>query len=314
LLALRIAAPAEPGLDTKLLASLLATDDSNLRLEAVRTLQLSPLPEAAVLLRPIAADEQQATLLRAEAIVGLAPALKTVGSDDPNRKLLEQLAAAKDPALRNEALRAFRGLPTEKTPTKVLQQLAEPFRNRPAGKLSARELELADQIRRVSPSAATLPQATRPEGIEPWWEQIREGGDAASGRRTFFHINSAGCYRCHTIEGRGGRVGPDLSLIARTMNRRKLAESILEPSKEISPQFAPWTVVMTSGQVHTGIILAEESERIQLGTSEGKMLDLADREIEERSPSKNSIMPDKLSEQLTIQEFRDLLAFLEMLK
>jgi hypothetical protein len=220
--------------------------------------------------------------------------------------------------VRIEALRDLRGLPPEKKSSAALLRLAEESRRASDGAI-AENLEWAEQLRRAwgdtdKKPLAALPSAPRPEGTQAWWEQVKLGGDPAAGRRTFFHLNSAGCYRCHTIDGRGGRVGPDLSTIARTMDRRKLAESILEPSREISPQFTPWTVVTTAGQVHNGIVLAEENERILLGTSEGKTLDLADRDIEERSPSATSIMPEKLIDQLTVEEFRNLLAFLETLK
>jgi putative heme-binding domain-containing protein len=155
----------------------------------------------------------------------------------------------------------------------------------------------------------------RPDKPADWVAALADGGDAAAGRRVFFHSSGAACYRCHTVNGRGERIGPDLSVVARTMNRRKLAESILEPSKEIAPQFVGWTLVTKAGLTHSGLIVSETREgRIQLATSDAKLIDLAGDEIERRVQQKISIMPEKLVEQLTVDEFRDLLAFLETLK
>ena len=115
--------------------------------------------------------------------------------------------------------------------------------------------------------------------------------------------------------GRGGQVGPDLTVIARTMDRQKLAESILEPSKEISPQFTTWAVETTSGKVLTGMLLGEElNGDLRLGDNSGKVFFIPFKDIESRQPLKSSIMPEKLHEQLTPSEFRDLIAYLETLK
>lgn len=74
--ALRLVASDDPAMDGDLLTSLLSSNDPALRLEAVRTLQHSPLPERGELLRDVAADEQTDITLRAAAVLGLAgPAL-----------------------------------------------------------------------------------------------------------------------------------------------------------------------------------------------------------------------------------------------
>ena len=63
------------------------------------------------------------------------------------------------------------------------------------------------------------------------------------------------------------------------------------------------------------MIVAETREgRIQLATTEAKVLDLDAAEIDQRQPQKISIMPEKLVDQLTVGELRDLLAYLETLK
>ena len=98
------------------------------------------------------------------------------------------------------------------------------------------------------------------------------------------------------------------------MNRRKLAESILDPSREMSPQFLPWTVVLKSGQTKSGVMLSEEGGKLVLGDNEGKITEIPSSEVEERSPANVSIMPDKLYDLLTVTEFRDLLAYIETLK
>jgi putative membrane-bound dehydrogenase-like protein len=320
--ALAMLPPATKELDGKLLGKLLATEDRNLKLEAIRTLQLSPLPEAGKLLQGVATDGTLDVELRAEAIVGLALAARVAAPKSELRRLLLQFAESIEPSLRAESLRSLRGLaPTDPEVAESVARIARRLHNR-AGTPSTGDRELADQLAMMAgqDSAHWPPQladhvSSRPRNTAGWLELLASGGDPQAGRRVFFHANGAACARCHTVQGRGARIGPDLSLIARTMNRRKLAESILEPSREIAPQFVAWTLVTKDGLTHSGMIVNETRfGRIQLATSEAKVLDLDAGDIEQRQPQKISIMPEKLVDQLTIGEFRDLLAYLETLK
>jgi putative heme-binding domain-containing protein len=117
------------------------------------------------------------------------------------------------------------------------------------------------------------------------------------------------------VGGRGGQVGPDLTVIARTMDRKKLVESILEPSREISPQYTTWTIETKSGKSLSGLLLGEEvNGDLRLGNNQGEIVFVPFKEIETRVPSKVSIMPEKLHETMSVTELSDLVSFLETLK
>lgn len=340
-LALRLVSPADPALTPDLFNQFLSSPDGDLRLEAIRTLQLSALPGAADLLRGVASDAQQPAINKAEAIAGLSLAAKSAEVDSPIRKLLDQTVLGTDTTLRNEALRTLRGTAGTR-PSQAILELAQKLNPTFPGSPAAEDRELAEQLRLAwGDSKPALPidfnLLHRPTQTEGWYQLAgvalsRDGfqpglrgerranndslpaADPAAGRRTFFHLNSAGCAKCHTIDGRGGKVGPDLTTIARTMDLTKLAQSILEPSREIAPQFVAWTLELKSGRVVTGLILSEESEKLKIGLPDGQTQDFTLNDIETRTPQSASLMPEKLIEQLTMQEFRDLLAYLETLK
>jgi putative heme-binding domain-containing protein len=130
----------------------------------------------------------------------------------------------------------------------------------------------------------------------------------------FHNPAGPGCSRCHTVHGRGGKVGPDLSKIGASFTLEKLVDSILEPSKEVSPQFTNWQMIHTDGRIFTGMIVHENEGRTILGDSEGKTIELKTHEIEERRPVTTSVMPEKLTDRMTVQEWRDLLAYLKSLQ
>lgn len=302
-----------PELGDGLLKEFLHSSDANLKRETVRTLQLAPrtglLPEV---LR-VAADPGADVNLRAEAVGGLCG----VPHEEPLPADIEQLllqyasgdilisdkavpepdartAAAR--ALQEEAIRGLRGRGT--AGSKIGAALA-----------AIRKTQTGDL-------AASLDVALGQPGKEPALADVlAEAGDAERGRRVFFHHNGPLCARCHTVEGRGGNVGPDLSVIARTMDRKKLAESIFEPSREISPQFITWVVVTEDGKTVNGIIVKEAGNGdLEIGNARGEVTLVKGSEIEERLPSKVSVMPEGLHKQMTTEEFRDLLTYLEGLK
>ncbi|MCH9656664.1 MAG: c-type cytochrome, partial [Planctomycetes bacterium] len=123
------------------------------------------------------------------------------------------------------------------------------------------------------------------------------------------------CSQCHSVNHQGGNVGPDLSVIARAMDRKKLAQSILQPNAEIAPQFTVWTFLLESGKIINGVILGEANkDKLRIGTVDGKVISVKRSDIDEQLPQKISLMPEKISEKLTRQELRDLIAYLETLK
>lgn len=97
------------------------------------------------------------------------------------------------------------------------------------------------------------------------------------------------------------------------MDRRKLLEAILLPSREIAPMYVPWTVVTEDGQVRTGIkaISGGIATAAHYIDSEGKPFSIPLVDIQLQKQSTVSIMPAGLEKTLTMEEFRDLLKFLE---
>jgi putative heme-binding domain-containing protein len=98
------------------------------------------------------------------------------------------------------------------------------------------------------------------------------------------------------------------------MNRIQLIQSILEPGSEIAPQFVSWAFETVDGKLHTGMIVHENEGKTIIGDAEGKTTELKTIDIVLRVPQAKSVMPEKLTDLMTVQEVRDLVAFLESLK
>jgi putative membrane-bound dehydrogenase-like protein len=287
--ALRILQPDHPALTADRLNGFLGSDDGELRLEAVRTLRDAPRRARFARLSALARDGSTPPGLRAEAIAGVRP-----GEDVPIDELVGIAADAKEPtAVRLAAARTLR--PVELT--------------------DAQRARLADPVlaRTYRPKSSGTP--TTPTTDVDGWLGLIDGagpGDPAEGQRVFFHPNGPGCYRCHRVDGRGGRAGPELTTAAAALDRRRLVESILQPSKEIAPQFVPWLISRQDGTVSTGLLVEEAIDGTQTyADSTGATFTIKPAEIADRRPQATSIMPEDLVHAMTIEELRDLVAFLQ---
>jgi hypothetical protein len=147
------------------------------------------------------------------------------------------------------------------------------------------------------------------------WQKLIEAapGNAADGARIFFGTKIGTCSRCHVVDGRGMRIGPELTTIGRRATVRFLLESILQPSREIAPQFIPRLVTKKDGTQIVGIPLRMAGTETYL-TLDGKETAIKLADIASRQDLTTSLMPPGLMEQMTAQEARDLIAFLMSLK
>jgi hypothetical protein len=133
--------------------------------------------------------------------------------------------------------------------------------------------------------------------------------DPAAGRRVFFHSKLALCSNCHRHSGRGVVLGPDLSLAGRQGTREALLRSILEPHREVAPQFYPSQVKLKDGTEFIGILLRSSSSEVFRDLT-GQERSFPETEVVSRTEMRTSLMPPGLVSMLTDRELRDLLAFL----
>jgi putative heme-binding domain-containing protein len=134
--------------------------------------------------------------------------------------------------------------------------------------------------------------------------------DFAHGKAMFAAAN---CYACHHFAGDGGAVGPDLTGLAGRFSPRDILESVLEPDKVISDQYAASLVITTSGQSVVGRVTNFNDDGITLNTDmqdPNATVIVKRGDIESMEPSKTSMMPAGLLNTLHEDELLDLMAFL----
>jgi len=167
---------------------------------------------------------------------------------------------------------------------------------------------IREEAQRALPRAIT---ANRPafDDTAAWLKLLEGQGDAETGRRIFFNSKVAICSSCHRHSGRGNVVGPDLTLIAQQGDRAAILRSILEPHREVAPQFYPSVVELKDGTTFTGILLRSSSTEVFRDLT-GKEKSFPEADILKRTELRTSLMPPGLALTLTDSELRDLLSFL----
>jgi putative heme-binding domain-containing protein len=122
------------------------------------------------------------------------------------------------------------------------------------------------------------------------------------------------CKNCHKIGDAGQALGPDLTEIGKKLDKAKLLENILEPSKTIEPQFVSYLVETTQGEVLSGLLATRNDKEVVIKQADGKEIRIPAAEIERESPQQKSLMPELLLRDMTAPQVADMLEYLKGLK
>ncbi len=117
------------------------------------------------------------------------------------------------------------------------------------------------------------------------------------------------CQNCHVLYGVGYKVGPDLTGSNRA-NLDYLLSNILDPSAVMAKEYEPTVVLTDDGRVVVGLVQAEDDNVLSLQTADA-VVSIPKDEIEERSQSDQSMMPDDQLRQFERHEIRSLIAYLQ---
>jgi putative membrane-bound dehydrogenase-like protein len=247
-----------------------------------------------------------------------------------------------DPPLRGAAIRALAEHNDPRTPAAVLAQYARlsetekrdavnTLVSRPPYALALLDAIEGDRLPRTDLHAYHIEQLRRfndaklTERVRAVWGEIRETAgdkktqiaqykallaaagsrpDPSNGRRLFAKT----CGTCHTLFGEGDKVAPDLTGSNRA-NLDYVLENVVDPSAVLGKDYRTTVLALRDGRVVSGLVQKETDSGLTVRTLTDTVV-VPKSEVEERRLSEQSIMPDKLLEQLQPGEIRDLIAYL----
>ena len=133
-------------------------------------------------------------------------------------------------------------------------------------------------------------------------------GESTRGKEVF----TANCMQCHRVGDQGFAVGPDLVTVSQG-GAEKILVNVLDPNREVNPQYINYIVETNDWETHTGLIASETAASITLRRANGLEETILRNGIESIRSDKLSIMPEGLEEAVNPQAVADLIAFLESL-
>ncbi len=146
----------------------------------------------------------------------------------------------------------------------------------------------------------------RREVAETYGASLRLKGDLARGEAVFKRV----CSKCHRINGQGHQVGPDVSDV-RNRSFEALLFDILDPNSKVEPRFTDYAVITDDGRTFNGLMVSESAEVVVLRQAENKEQVIPRAEIDELRSTSQSLMPEGVEKEVTIEQMADLLTFLK---
>ena len=173
--------------------------------------------------------------------------------------------------------------------------------------LQHRDASVRDRAERLL--ASTSGSSTRAEVIASYQEALNLDGGFDRGQVVF----RKACATCHKAEGFGAEVGPDLATVT-NRTPEDLVIHILDPNREVLPQYLNYNVATVDGRVLSGQVASESPTSITLKRAEG-VTDVVPRDqIDELASTGQSLMPEGLEEEVTVEQMADLIAYLKGLQ
>ena len=126
--------------------------------------------------------------------------------------------------------------------------------------------------------------------------------------------NAITCSRCHAIAGQGGNIGPDLTQLGTRFTNKDILESIIEPNKVISDQYAATRFELKNGESIVGRITNEDKMNYTVSQNPfapDMVVKVAKKDVASSQYSPSSIMLPGLINSLNEDELKDLIAFLK---
>ena len=257
--------------------------------------------------------EGQSSLLRVAAVA----AASRVNPSSNAPKAAQLLSVLEDPALAIVLVEAFLSRPEgPELLAKALQEsrMKEPVAlaaNRIASASGRNVPDLLAALNRaggLKPVSSNMSPGDRSKLIA----EVKASGSAERGGQIYQRTAMA-CTTCHLVNGKGGKLGPDLSTVGSYMTPESLLESLLNPSTDIKQGYETVVVTRKDQTVVSGLLQRKTDTSVLVRDPSGKVVSIPAGEVAKVDTSPVSLMPPGLTSSLRRDELVDLMTFLTSL-
>src|SRR5579862_5398484 len=136
-------------------------------------------------------------------------------------------------------------------------------------------------------------------------------GNSARGEQVYA---ANGCAGCHTIQGRGGALGPDLTDVGARRSSQHLRASVVEPEAEVADGFLQVRVTPRSGPRIVGVRVNEDTFAIQVRDLAGNLHSYWKADLTDLQKDRGKSPMPAYGGKLSSSELDDLIAYLASLE
>ena len=254
-----------------------------------------------------------------------APLTALISNREPHlvsQAAIETLGTFSSPTIAEPLLLAWSKLSPKLrgTATEVLfarsDRLTQLFDNVDSDKISLADigtprLQIAAKSRdpkiksRASKYLANMGSGDRSKILAKYQSALSLDADADRGRKLF----AQHCSVCHKMNGIGHEIGPNLASI-RTRGAETILVNVIDPNREVNPQYLNYVLLTQDGRAVTGMVAAETASSVTLRRAESASDTVLRVDIEELKSTGLSIMPEGMDKSINVQDMADIISFL----
>lgn len=239
------------------------------------------------------------------------------------RAALHALGGFKNPEVATILLKPWRSFTPSMREEILAAIFSRPERLEPlldaidAGMVSAGQISQARRTALLSQKNPTLREhaaklfggqnalGSRKDALKKYQAVLSLKGDAIHGRKVFEN----NCMVCHRAGGTGNDIGPNLETI-RQWDPEKIMTNILDPNREVAPNYVSYEIELKDGSSLSGIIASETAGSISVKRADNVQETILRQNIAKISSSGMSLMPEGFEAAIGTQDMADLIAFL----
>lgn len=173
------------------------------------------------------------------------------------------------------------------------------------------DLENNYEFKKLAEEYFIFPPMKNNESLPTMGDLLVFKGDPENGKKVF---SNSTCAQCHVVNDEGVNYGPNLSKIGDKLSKRGLYLAILDPSAGISPTYVQQYFELEDGRDVIGYVLSETDNSIDVKSAGGIINNINKEDISSRMELDYSIMPNNLQQQMSVNEFVDLVEYMASLK
>jgi putative membrane-bound dehydrogenase-like protein len=159
---------------------------------------------------------------------------------------------------------------------------------------------------RAAKLLASTQLSKRGDVVEAYRGTLEMKGSAETGKQVFAKI----CAACHRVGGVGHEIGPNLAAM-KARGPEAILVNVLDPNREVNPQYLSYAVRLLDGRTLSGMISAETATGVTLRRAENLSDTVLRIDIDQLKSTGQSLMPEGMERQIDKQTMADLLEYLK---